>query len=36
LRFPVVLTATIIAGFWSLMSGTVAISALAALGLLEI
>jgi hypothetical protein len=33
LRFPVVFTATIVAGFWSLLSGTVAISVLAALGL---
>ena len=32
-RFPTVLTATILAGFWSLMSGTVAISALTALGM---
>jgi hypothetical protein len=32
-RFPLVLTATIIAGFWSLMSGTAAVSMLAALGL---
>jgi hypothetical protein len=31
-RFPTVLTATVLAGFWSLMSGTVAISALSALG----
>jgi hypothetical protein len=32
-RFPAVLTATILAGFWSLMSGTVAIAALTELGL---
>jgi len=32
LRFPTVLTATILAGLWSLMSGTVALSALTALG----
>jgi hypothetical protein len=32
-RFALVLTATIIAGFWSLMSGTVAVTTLAALGL---
>jgi hypothetical protein len=32
-RFPQVLTATIVAGFWSLMSGTVAVSLLGALGL---
>ncbi len=31
-RFPAVLTATILAGLWSLMSGTVALSALTALG----
>ena len=31
-RFPTVLTATILAGLWSLMSGTVALSALTALG----
>jgi hypothetical protein len=31
-RFPSVLTATILAGLWSLMSGTVALSALIALG----
>jgi hypothetical protein len=31
-RFPVVLTATVLAGLWSLMSGTVALSALTALG----
>jgi hypothetical protein len=30
-RFEVVMTATIIAGFWSLMSGTVVVMALAAL-----
>jgi hypothetical protein len=33
-RFWVVMSATMIAGFWSLMSGTVAISLLMALGLL--
>ena len=33
-RFWVVMWATIFAGFWSLMSGTVAIAALAALGIL--
>ena len=32
-RFQVVMTATIVAGLWSLMSGTVAISLLSALGL---
>src|SRR5579862_1810494 len=32
-RFPAVLTATVLAGFWSLMSGTVAIAALTAVGL---
>jgi len=31
-RFPAVLTATVLAGLWSLMSGTVALSALTALG----
>jgi hypothetical protein len=35
-RFGIVLTATILAGFWSLMSGTIAISVLAALGLFGI
>ena len=33
-RFWVVMSATMIAGFWSLMSGTIAISLLTALGLL--
>jgi hypothetical protein len=33
-RFCVVMWATIVAGFWSLMSGTVAVAALTALGLL--
>jgi hypothetical protein len=32
-RFPAVLTATLLAGLWSLMSGTVAITALTALGM---
>jgi hypothetical protein len=32
-RFWVVMSATMVAGFWSLMSGTVAISLLTALGL---
>jgi hypothetical protein len=31
-RFWVVMWATIVAGFWSLMSGTVAVAALTALG----
>jgi hypothetical protein len=35
-RFWVVLWATIVAGFWSLMSGTVAIAALGALGLVGV
>jgi hypothetical protein len=33
-RFWVVMSATMIAGFWSLMSGTIAIALLTALGLL--
>jgi hypothetical protein len=33
-RFWVVMWATIVAGFWSLMSGTLAVSALTALGLI--
>ncbi|HEY6259648.1 MAG TPA: hypothetical protein VIY51_28055 [Xanthobacteraceae bacterium] len=33
-RFWVVMSATIVAGFWSLMSGTLAIAALMALGLI--
>jgi hypothetical protein len=33
-RFWVVMSATIVAGFWSLMSGTLAVSALTALGVL--
>jgi hypothetical protein len=32
-RFPTVMTATILAGLWSLMSGTVELSALGALGI---
>ena len=35
-RFWVVMSATMVAGFWSLMSGTVAISLLMALGLFGI
>ena len=35
-RFWVVMSATIVAGFWSLMSGTVAIAALGALGLVAV
>jgi hypothetical protein len=31
-RFRVVLAATVVAGFWSLMSGTVALATLAAIG----
>jgi hypothetical protein len=34
-RFWVVMSATIVAGFWSLMSGTVAIALLGALGLFD-
>jgi hypothetical protein len=35
-RFQSVMAATVVAGFWSLMSGTVAMMGLAALGLLSI
>jgi hypothetical protein len=35
-RFSAVMAATIVAGFWSMMSGTAALMALAALGLVQI
>jgi hypothetical protein len=35
-RFRVVMAATIVAGFWSLMSGTLLVMALAALGVLHV